>query len=161
MATCHSGAELLHRIFISRLSVLPETILRLAETSILHLESRRKLTMAARAQRQMEPHGGRGNGARATPPLQTSNQAPTQRFSYMETPVEAETATFQPYQQFSSPTNSTIDESPSRQRHLAEVYPAIKDPQPQYPLRKRRSSRRRRCTLRSSRLTERSRRGSR
>lgn len=68
--------------------------------------------MAARAQRQMEPHGGRGNGARATPPLQTSNQAPTQRFSYMETPVEAETATFQPYQQFSSPTNSTIDESP-------------------------------------------------
>ncbi len=71
--------------------------------------------MAARAQRQMASQGGRGNGARATPPLQTSNHAPSQRFSYAETPVEAERATFQPFQpyhQFSSPTNSTIEESP-------------------------------------------------
>lgn len=71
--------------------------------------------MAARAQRPMAPAGARGNGARATPPLQTSNHAPTERFSYMETPVEAERSTFQPFQpyhQFSSPTNSTIEESP-------------------------------------------------
>ncbi len=55
----------------------------------------------------------RRNAARATPPIQTgqdTNRNP--RFSYMETPVETERATFEPYHQFSSPTNSTIDESP-------------------------------------------------
>jgi len=41
--------------------------------------------------------------------IQTNNLTRNPRYSYLETPVEMQGATFQ---QFSSPTNSTIDESP-------------------------------------------------
>ena len=53
----------------------------------------------------------RGNEARVTPPLQT-NTSSSNRYSFMDTPVEMQRSTFQPYHQFSSPTNSVIDESP-------------------------------------------------
>ena len=53
----------------------------------------------------------RGNQARPTPPLQTDNFQ-SNRYSFMDTPVEMQRSTFQPYNQFSSPTNSVIDESP-------------------------------------------------
>ena len=47
---------------------------------------------------------------RASPGLiQTNNLTRNPRYSYLETPVEMQASTFQ---QFSSPTNSTIDESP-------------------------------------------------
>ena len=67
--------------------------------------------MAARAQRPMVPQGMRNSGAMRTPPLRTTNDDsnPQIRYSFLETPVEMERSTFQ---QFSSPTNSTIDESP-------------------------------------------------
>lgn len=68
--------------------------------------------MASRAQTPMAA-AARRNAARATPPIQTSRDADRNpRFSYQDTPVEIERATFEPYHQFSSPTNSTIDESP-------------------------------------------------
>ena len=54
---------------------------------------------------------GRGSQARAIPRLQTTN-SDSNRYSFMDTPVEMQRSTFQPYQQFSSPTNSVIDESP-------------------------------------------------
>jgi len=54
----------------------------------------------------------RRNAARATPPILTTTDH-NQRYSYMETPVELQRSTFGPYHQFSSPTNSTIDESPN------------------------------------------------
>lgn len=41
--------------------------------------------------------------------IQTNNLTRNPRYSYLETPLETQGATFQ---QFSSPTNSTIDESP-------------------------------------------------
>lgn len=55
--------------------------------------------------------GGRNHGARATPRLQTNNPPPNgeTRYSFMETPVEMQRGVFH---QFSSPTNSTIEESP-------------------------------------------------
>ena len=63
-----------------------------------------------------EPHNDdtrrprRINGGAAAPGLlQTSNLHSDPRFSYAETPVQVQPAVFQ---QFSSPTNSTIDESP-------------------------------------------------
>ena len=70
--------------------------------------------MAARAQTPMGPQGTRSKGAMRTPPLQTASNdvQPQTRYSFMETPDEMEISTFQPYHQFSSPTNSTIDESP-------------------------------------------------
>lgn len=62
----------------------------------------------------MGPQGTRSKGAMRTPPLRTASNdiQPQTRYSFMETPVEMERSTFQPYHQFSSPTNSTIDESP-------------------------------------------------
>lgn len=66
--------------------------------------------MASRAQTPMAA-AARKNAARATPPIQTTSDR-DQRYSYMETPVEMQRSTFEPYHQFSSPTNSTIDESP-------------------------------------------------
>lgn len=66
--------------------------------------------MASGTQRSLAP-AARGNQARATPPLQTNNSDST-RYSFMDTPVEMQRSTFQPYHQFSSPTNSVIDESP-------------------------------------------------
>ena len=45
----------------------------------------------------------------ATAPIQTNNINRNPRYSYMDTPVEMQRGVFQ---QFSSPTNSTIDESP-------------------------------------------------
>ena len=55
----------------------------------------------------------RRNAARATPRLQTNNEASHNlRYSYVDTPVEMQRSTFEQYHQFSSPTNSTIDESP-------------------------------------------------
>ena len=66
--------------------------------------------MASGTQRSMAP-AARGNHARATPPLQTNNNG-SNRYSFMDTPVEMQRSTFQPYHQFSSPTNSVIDESP-------------------------------------------------
>ena len=79
--------------------------------------------MASRAQRPMGPQGTRGNGATGTPPLRTTNNDsnPQTRYSFMETPVEMERSTFQPYHQFSSPTNSTIDESPISPRSPASL----------------------------------------
>ena len=49
--------------------------------------------------------------SRRTPRLQTTGQSSRSqtRYSYLETPVEMQRSTFAP---FSSPTNSTIDESP-------------------------------------------------
>lgn len=68
--------------------------------------------MASRSQTPMAA-AARRNAARATPPIQTDHQSNRNpRFSYMETPVETERSTFEPYHQYSSPTNSTIDESP-------------------------------------------------
>ncbi|MCJ1274953.1 hypothetical protein MMC21_002752 [Puttea exsequens] len=58
---------------------------------------------------QQAPRRPSGAPTPRSPPLTTTNLPPPQRFSYQETPVEAERATFH---QFSSPTNSTIDESP-------------------------------------------------
>ena len=52
--------------------------------------------------------GPRSRGV-ATGPIQTNNINRNPRYSYMETPVEMQRPVFQ---QFSSPTNSTIDESP-------------------------------------------------
>lgn len=66
--------------------------------------------MASKAQTPMAA-AARRNAARATPPIQT-NTDPNQRYSYMETPLEMERSTFEQYHQFSSPTNSVIDESP-------------------------------------------------
>lgn len=66
--------------------------------------------MASGTQRPMAP-AARGNQARAIPPLQTNN-IDSNRYSFMDTPVEMQRSTFQPYHQFSSPTNSVIDESP-------------------------------------------------
>ncbi len=66
--------------------------------------------MASKAQTPMAA-AARRNAARATPPIQTTSH-PNQRYSYLETPVEMQRSTFEPYHQFSSPTNSTIDESP-------------------------------------------------
>ncbi|KAL9076902.1 MAG: hypothetical protein Q9161_000535 [Pseudevernia consocians] len=66
--------------------------------------------MASGTQRSMAP-AARSNQARATPQLQTSN-SDLNRYSFMDTPVEMQRSTFQPYHQFSSPTNSVIDESP-------------------------------------------------
>ncbi|MCJ1281500.1 hypothetical protein MMC26_000820 [Xylographa opegraphella] len=57
-------------------------------------------------------HAGAGT---STGPLQTRNLNANSRFSYTETPVLAHSEVFaqpQVFQQFSSPTNSTIDESP-------------------------------------------------
>ena len=68
------------------------------------MESRAQTPMAAAARR---------NAARAAPPIQTNQDASrNSRFSFMETPLESERSTFETYHQFSSPTNSTIDESP-------------------------------------------------
>ena len=66
--------------------------------------------MAAQPFRPPSAPRSRNDGPRATPPLQTtSSRSPQTRYSYMETPVEMQRPVFQ---QFSSPTNSTIDESP-------------------------------------------------
>ena len=66
--------------------------------------------MASGEANQSLPQGGRGNGARVSPgQLQTQNIDRNPRYSYMRTPVEMQRPVFQ---QFSSPTNSTIDESP-------------------------------------------------
>ena len=57
------------------------------------------------------PQDVRDNRTRVYPgQIQTSNLPRNQRYSYQETPVEMQRPTFQP---FSSPTNSTIDESPA------------------------------------------------
>ena len=66
--------------------------------------------MASDTQRPMAP-ALRANPARAIPPLQT-NSSDSNRYSFMDTPVEMQRSTFLPYHQFSSPTNSVIDESP-------------------------------------------------
>ncbi|MCJ1377065.1 hypothetical protein MMC17_000155 [Xylographa soralifera] len=72
--------------------------------------------MANRQQPASAPQNFRDAGARTSPgPLQTRNLNTNPRFSYTETPVQAQSDVFaQPpvFQQFSSPTNSTIDESP-------------------------------------------------
>lgn len=71
--------------------------------------------MASGPQRSLGPPAARGNPARAMPLLQTSNTDSNRnhaRYSFMETPVEMQRSTFQQYHQLSSPTNSTIDESP-------------------------------------------------
>ena len=88
--------------------------------------------MASRAQRSMGTQGTRGNGATRMPPLRTtiSDSNPQPRYSFMETPVEMERSTFQPYHQFSSPTNSTIEESPISPRSPAShrdlpTYPQV------------------------------------
>ena len=59
----------------------------------------------------MGPQGIRSQGALRTPPLRTANNdiQSQKRYSFMDTPVEMERSTFH---QFSSPTNSTIEESP-------------------------------------------------
>ena len=66
--------------------------------------------MASGTRRSMAP-AARGDQARTVAPLQTNNGNPN-RYSFMETPVEMQGSTFQPYHQLSSPTNSVIDESP-------------------------------------------------
>ena len=66
--------------------------------------------MASDTQISVAP-AARGNQARATPPIRTDN-GHSNRYSFMDTPVEMQRSTFQPYHQFSSPTNSVIDESP-------------------------------------------------
>ena len=66
--------------------------------------------MASSTQRSMAP-AARGNQARATPLLQTDNSQ-SNRYSFIDTPVEMQRSAFEPYHQFSSPTNSVIDESP-------------------------------------------------
>ena len=62
-------------------------------------------------------------GAAVPGPLQTQNLQSNHRFSYAETPLQMQPATFQ---QFSSPTNSTIDESPidftPHQQTLSDIH---------------------------------------
>ena len=67
--------------------------------------------MAYRQPGQTAAGTRQNDGTRAGPgPLRTQNlNNPGSRFSYAETPVQMQSAVFQ---QFSSPTNSTIDESP-------------------------------------------------
>ena len=58
----------------------------------------------------VRPPGPTVASARAHPGrIQTNNLTRNPRYSYLETPVEMQASTFQ---QFSSPTNSVIDESP-------------------------------------------------
>ena len=58
----------------------------------------------------VRPPGQMVASARAQPgKIQTNNLTRNPRYSYLETPVEMQASTFQ---QFSSPTNSVIDESP-------------------------------------------------
>lgn len=58
----------------------------------------------------VRPFQSDADRAKAKPgPIQTNNLTRNPRYSYLETPFEMQGATFQ---QFSSPTNSTIDESP-------------------------------------------------
>ena len=79
--------------------------------------------MASRTQKSFGPQGKRGNGATRTPPLRTTNNDSNShsRYSFMDTPVEMERSTFQPHNHFSSPTNSTIDESPISPRSAASI----------------------------------------
>ena len=66
--------------------------------------------MAYRQQRQYGPPAHDRDSRRPAPGLlRTQDLNSNQRFSYAETPVQMQPAVFQ---QFSSPTNSTIDESP-------------------------------------------------
>ncbi|KAI4232295.1 MAG: hypothetical protein L6R40_007441 [Gallowayella cf. fulva] len=82
---------------------------------------------------QGEPPGS----IRPTPgQLQTNGAAMrNQRFSWQETPLDVQRSTFQ---QFSSPTNSTIDESPISPRDGYRPFPDIPQPQgaSQYPVEK-------------------------
>ena len=64
----------------------------------------------------------RRNLAKGAAPIQTGGDANRNaRFSYQETPVEIQRATFEP---FSSPTNSTIDESPVSPASPSRALPA-------------------------------------
>lgn len=67
--------------------------------------------------------GERNQGARATPRLQTkiNPSSGETRYSFMETPVEMQRGVFH---QFSSPTNSTIDESPISPSSPSRVLPS-------------------------------------
>ena len=66
--------------------------------------------MAYRQQRQNGPPAHERDDRRPAPgQLRTQGHKSNQRFSYAETPVQMQPAVFQ---QFSSPTNSTIEESP-------------------------------------------------
>ncbi|KAL8690030.1 MAG: hypothetical protein Q9218_004430 [Villophora microphyllina] len=87
-----------------------------------------------------DPSAPGGSIPRAQPDrnyIQTNNLTSnrTQRFSWQETPLEVQVPTFQ---QFSSPTNSTIDESPISPLDGHQTFPSI--PQapaaPQYPMEK-------------------------
>ncbi|KAL9128157.1 MAG: hypothetical protein Q9217_003100 [Psora testacea] len=68
----------------------------------------------------------RHSGPRATPPLQTAinNTRSQTRYSYMETPLEMQQPVFH---QFSSPTNSTIDESPLSAASPSRALPVYDD----------------------------------
>ena len=69
--------------------------------------------MASRAQTPMAAAARKNAAREAAPPIQTSQDGiRNPRFSFMETPVETERSTFETYHQFSSPTHSTIEESP-------------------------------------------------
>ncbi|MCJ1388150.1 hypothetical protein MMC18_000995 [Xylographa bjoerkii] len=90
------------------------------------------------ANRQQPPSASRNlrdAGARISPgPLQTRNLNLNPRFSYTETPVQTHSEVFtQPpvFQQYSSPTNSTIEESP--------VASFTQQPMPYIPENQRRS----------------------
>lgn len=85
--------------------------------------------MAQRQQAQPTAGAGRNEVARTTPrPLQTQDLTPNRPFSFTETPTQTHEPIFH---QFSSPTNSTIDESP--------LTPVNHQPMPDIPETARRS----------------------
>lgn len=88
--------------------------------------------MTSRAQTPMAAVA-RQNAARGATPIQTSTDSNV-RYSYMETPQEMQRSTFE---QFSSPTNSTIDESPitpSTPGRGLPAYPHGSQPTCSFPL---------------------------
>lgn len=82
-------------------------------------------------------YGGSDSTARPTRGyLQTTNlNGRSQRFSWQDTPLEVQMPTFQ---QFSSPTNSTIDESPISPPDGYQTLPSVpqEQAQSQYPIEK-------------------------
>ena len=79
-------------------------------TAVLGIRDTLSTTMAPGHHNQDTHTGRRNDGGRGNPtPLRTQGLSSNPRFSYMESPVEAQPGVFN---QFSSPTNSSIDESP-------------------------------------------------
>ena len=89
--------------------------------------------MASRNQGRRDRPPSRGRNAGATPPLQISAQAPPNvRYSYTETPMEMHGPQFDHL--LSSPTNSTIEESPTSPASPSKMLPAYSHDDHQTPI---------------------------